>query len=62
MDEITTQREALRVIKRLGYLNKFSSLCDTYFLAHCVPGGEADDCPAIGGNAALRLSLRELFA
>lgn len=46
MPMITRKREALREIKRCGYLNFFQG-ADSWWRTHSVPGGEAMECRVI---------------
>jgi hypothetical protein len=54
MPMITRKREALREIRRCGYLNFFQGM-DSWFRAHSVPGGESMECRVIDYGLADRL-------
>jgi hypothetical protein len=54
MPMITHRREALREIRRCGYLNFFQG-ADSWFRTHSVPGGEAMDCRVIEFGLADKL-------
>jgi len=49
------RRTALAHIRERGYLNRFSTMGDTWWCAHSVPGGEAEDAIEIPSNMALWL-------
>ena len=42
-DRLSSVASALTAIQRLGYLNEFSTMVDTWFVAHSVPGGDSED-------------------
>lgn len=46
---------ALQTIRERGYLNEWSTPGDTWFVAHCVPGGSSADACVISTKVALRL-------
>ena len=53
MPEITvwTRDGALAAIAQRGYLNRFM-VSDDWYVAHSVPGGQAEDCPVIDDDVA----------
>jgi hypothetical protein len=55
METITRKREALRAIRKRGYLNEWATPGDTWWVAHCVPGGLSDDAALIDPDLAERL-------
>jgi hypothetical protein len=46
---------ALTAIQRLGYLNEFSTMVDSWFVAHSVPGGDSEDAIQIKASIAYLL-------
>jgi hypothetical protein len=54
MPMITREREAVREVRRCGYLNFFQG-ADSWFRTHTVAGGEAMDCRVIRYDVGERL-------
>ena len=54
MPMITRKRDALREIRRRGFLNFFQGM-DSWFRIHSVPGGEAMDCRVVDYGLADQL-------
>lgn len=52
---LSTTASALKAIRRLGYLNEFSSMGDTWFVAHSVAGGDSEDAEQIAPSVAYQL-------
>jgi hypothetical protein len=48
-------KDAIKAVAELGYLNKFSNMSDTWFVAHRVPGGKSADAPPIDAAVAYLL-------
>lgn len=60
MDEDLDQ--AMALIRERGYLNEFLKPGETWFVAHCVPGGDSEDAEPIDdvvGFELLRSGLLE---
>jgi hypothetical protein len=59
-DMLSSMASALIAIQRLGYLNEFSTMVDTWFVAHSVPGGDAEDAIQIKASIAYLLIHEKL--
>lgn len=53
--EIDRLGEAMAAIRAAGYLNEFLKPGETWFVAHCVPGGESEDATPIAASTGFEL-------
>lgn len=52
---LTTTASALKAIGEHGFLNEFSTMGDTWFVAHSVPAGDSEDAVPVPARIAYRL-------
>jgi hypothetical protein len=45
--EAARTSEAMKTVRERGFLNQFSTMADTWFIAHSVPGGSSADAVEI---------------